>query len=271
MTCREIQDRFVDYLTGDADPGTRREVQAHVAACGACREELESMTLAWTKLGVLPELKPGPELRTRFYSMLESYKELRSASDAPAPGRTRRAFRLAAWWPRLPALQMAVSASLLMVGLLAGALLRPGPGGASQIARLEAEVHDMRQQVSLSLLERASSSDRLSGLSFASSVRDPNPRTLEALLRTLDEDPNTNVRLAAVDALYLFRDSPGVREGLVRSLSLQTSPVVQVALINLLADIKEARAVEALKTLVENKELAPEVRRKAEWGLKNIV
>jgi len=42
------------------------------------------MTLAWTKLGVLPELKPGPELRTRFYSMLESYKELRSASDAPA-------------------------------------------------------------------------------------------------------------------------------------------------------------------------------------------
>lgn len=265
MNCREIQDRIVDYLTGDADPGARREIQAHVASCAGCREELESTTLAWTKLGVLPELKPGPALRTRFYTMLESYKELQPGSSP------KRVSRLAARWPRFPAVQAALSASLLAVGLLAGALLSQGPRRASQVARLEAEVRDMRQQVSLSLLDRPSSSDRLSGLSVAARIEDPSPRTLDALLRTLDEDSNTNVRLAAADALYLFRDSPGVREGLVRSLSRQTSPVVQVALINLLADIKEARAAEALKGLIENKELAPEVRRKAEWGLKSIV
>jgi hypothetical protein len=205
--------------------------------------------------------------------MLESRAEPRPAGDEAAADRGvgRRTARFAAWWPRIPAVQMALAASLLVVGLLAGAVLGPGWGGATQVARLEAEVRDMRQQVSLSLLERPSSSDRLSGLSVAASVPDPSPRTLDALLRTLDEDSSPNVRLAAVDALYLFRDSPGVREGLVRSLSRQTSPVVQVALINLLADIKEARAAEALKGLIENKELAPEVRSKAEWGLKSIV
>lgn len=273
MNCHDIRERLVDYLTGDADPAARDEIQEHVAACAACREELESITLAWTKLGVLPEQKPSPDLRTRFYTMLESYKDLRNgdAAEFPARNAAKPASRFASWWPRVPAVQMALSALFLAVGLLAGSLLKSGPGPASRMARLEAELGDMRQQVSLSLLDRPSPSDRLNGLSFAARVQDPNPRTIDALLNTLDSDPNVNVRVAATDALYLFRDTPGVREGLVRSLSRQTSPLVQIALINLLADIKEAQAAQALKSLVENRELAPEVRSKAEWGLKNII
>jgi HEAT repeat protein len=166
---------------------------------------------------------------------------------------------------------MALSALFLAAGVMAGILLKPGPGHSIEIARLEAEVRDMRQQVSLSLLDRASPSDRLSGLSVASQVSDPNPRTLEALFKALDEDSNTNVRLAAVDALYLFRDEARVREGLIGSLTRQTSPMVQVALINLLADIKETRAADALKTLIANRELRPEVRQKAEWGLRKLI
>jgi len=273
MNCRNIQERLVDYLTGDDDPVARNEIQEHVGSCAACREELETMTLAWTKLGVLPEQKPGPALRTRFYTMLETYKGRmdEEAAGTERRGRVRLADRFAAWWPKTPAPQMALSALLLAAGVMAGILLKPGPGRSVAIARLEAEVRDMRQQVSLSLLDRASPSDRLSGLSAASQVRDPNPRTLEALFKALDEDSNTNVRLAAVDALYLFRDDARVREGLVGSLTRQTSPLVQVALINLLADIKETRAAEALKSLIADRELRPEVRQKAEWGLRKLI
>ncbi len=273
MNCQEIQDRFVDFLTGDAAPDTQKKVRAHVALCAACREELETMTLAWTKLGVLPEQKPGPALKTRFYTMLETYKD-RLEDEVIETGGRRRA-RFAAWlagrWPKTPALQLAVSALFLAAGLLAGFLLKPGAARFAEIARLEAEVRDMRQQVSLSLLDRSSPSDRLSGLSVASQVRDPNPRTLDALFRALDEDSNTNVRLAAVDALYLFRDDARVRKGLIDSLTRQTSPLVQVALINLLADIKETRAAEALKSLIADRALRPEVRQKAEWGLRKLI
>jgi len=273
MNCRDSQDRFVDFLTGEADPAVRRAIQEHVGSCAVCREELETMTLAWTKLGVLPEQKPGPALRTRFYTMLETYKGRldEEAAGTERRGRARFAGLFAAWWPKTPTPQMALSALFLAAGIMAGILLKPGPGRSVEIARLEAEVRDMRQQVSLSLLDRASPSDRLSGLSVASQVSDPNPRTLEALLRTLDEDSNTNVRLAAVDALYLFRDDARVREGLVGSLTRQTSPMVQVALINLLADIKETRAAEALKSLIADREIRPEVRQKAEWGLRKLI
>jgi HEAT repeat protein len=90
------------------------------------------------------------------------------------------------------------------------------------------------------------------------------------LLRTLDEDPSLNVRLAAVDALYLFSGQPGVREGIVASLSKQTSPILQMALIDLLVEIRETRAVAALKSLVGNDKSNPDVRKRAELGIKEL-
>jgi HEAT repeat protein len=99
----------------------------------------------------------------------------------------------------------------------------------------------------------------------------PTARTLEALIRTLNEDPNVNVRLAAVDALFLFRGNPAVKESLVLSLSRQESPLVQVALIDLLVEIRERRAVEALKSLIGTAKLNPEVKHHAELGLKQII
>lgn len=128
----------------------------------------------------------------------------------------------------------------------------------------------MRQQVALSLLGKPSASDRIQGVSYSADIKNPNDTTLAALFKAVDSDPSPNVRLAAVDALYLFRDRPGVRESLVKSLSVQTYPLVQVALIDFLVEVREARAVEALKTLIEAGQLTPEVKARAEQGLKQI-
>ena len=65
-------------------------------------------------------------------------------------------------------------------------------------------------------------------------------------------------------------DRPGVRESLVRSLALQSYPLVQVALIDFLVEVREARAAEALKKLVEGDALIPEVKKRAELGLQQI-
>ena len=70
--------------------------------------------------------------------------------------------------------------------------------------------------------------------------------------------------------MYLFRDRPGVRESLVKSLAVQAYPLVQVALIDFLVEVRETRAIEALKKLVEGGDLTPEVKQRAEQGLKQI-
>jgi hypothetical protein len=260
MTCDKIQERFADYLTGDLDEAGRDEVREHIAACTACREDLENLTVVWAKLGVLPEEQPSGAVRSRFYAMLEEFK----TAEAPRP-----AWR--EWFSfRRPAFAASFSALLLLIGLGAGWLMNGGPAGRQKYASLSSEVQSMRQEMAVSLLGRSSATERIQGVGYTAGVEEPNDATLAALFDAVDRDPNPNVRLAAVEALYLFRDRPGVRESLVNSLSVQTYPLVQVALIDVLVEVREARAAAALKALVEGDELTPEVKKRAEQGLKQI-
>jgi HEAT repeat protein len=168
---------------------------------------------------------------------------------------------------RRPAFQLASTLVLLAFGLGAGFLLSRANWTTT---RLSSEVESMRQALSASLLTRPSPSDRIQGVNTSARLKQPDPTTLGLLLRTLDEDPSLNVRLAAVDALFLFSGQPGVREGIVASLSKQTSPILQVALIDLLVGIRETRAAAALKSLIGSDKSAPEVRKRAELGIKEL-
>jgi len=260
MTCDKIQEKFADYLTGDLDEAGRDEVREHIAACAACREDLENLTVVWAKLGVLPEEQPSGAVRSRFYTMLEEF----NSADAPRPA-WRNWFSF-----RRPAFVASFSVLLLLIGLGAGWLMNGGSAGRERYTRLSSEVQNMRQEMAVSLLGRPSATERIQGVGYTAGVDKPNNATLAALFDAVDRDPNPNVRLAAVEALYLFRDRPGVRESLVKSLSVQTYPLVQVALIDFLVEVREARAAEALKKLVEGDELTPEVKKRAEQGLKQI-
>ena len=268
MTCEKIQGRFADYLTGDLDEPGRGEVRTHILDCAACRQDLEDLTVVWAKLGVLPEEQPGGAVRSRFYAMLEDAKDKIEAERKLArPARSR----WTGWFTfRRPAFAASFSAFLLLLGVGAGWLLTGGRPGGERYASLAREVQDMRQQVAQSFLSKPSASDRIQGVSYSAEVKDPSDTTLAALFKAVDSDPSPNVRLAAVDALYLFRDRPGVRESLVKSLAVQSYPLVQVALIDFLVEVRETKAVEALKKLITAGELTPEVKTRAEQGLKQI-
>ena len=85
--------------------------------------------------------------------------------------------------------------------------------------------------------------------------REAERRNARRLFDAVDETRNPNVRLAAVDALYLFRDRPGVRERLVESLSgpdLPSRPGRPHRLPGRRSGRR--RAAEALKALIEGDE-----------------
>jgi len=272
MNCDKTKEKFADYLTGDLDTESQEEIQSHIAACPSCREEIESLSAVWAKLGVLPLEQPSGNLRGRFYSMLEDYKNKVEAAESAPQSRPskiwndiRRAFSF-----RKPAFVAAFSFAVLSLGLGSGFLLSPG-GRGGRLAALQREVQDMRQMVSLSLLSQPSASERIQGIGWSSRVDNPSAKTLEALIETLNSDSNANVRLAAVDALYLFRDLPLVKDSLVQSLAAQDSPLVQVALIDLLVEIRERRAADALRLLIKDQRLIPQVKERAEQGLQQLI
>lgn len=75
---------------------------------------------------------------------------------------------------------------------------------------------------------------------------------VDALAKTMESDPSTNVRLAALDALGKFYREPYVKKKLLSSLEKQKDPMVQIGLIELLTKMKERSILKELDKLVND-------------------
>ncbi len=70
MECRTARELYAGSL---AAGGKRpEEVDAHVAACRACSEELTALAAIWTALGSLPLVEPRPEIGRRLRHRLRA-------------------------------------------------------------------------------------------------------------------------------------------------------------------------------------------------------
>lgn len=270
MKCDKIKELFPEYLMNHPDQGNREKVDLHLIECDNCKQELEHLKTIWTKLGTIPEEEPAPVMRTRFYFMLEAYQQGLQHSRHTLSWRERFTAWLEGWWWRRPAFQFVVVLLCLMTGLLIGRQMDSGVHSTNKIAQLKQEIQGMRQMVTLSLLNQPSSSERLRGISLSYRVYQPADELLSALINTVNSDPNVNVRLAAVDALYLFSNKLEIRDELIQSLAKQTSPLVQISLINLLVEFRERNSLEALKKLVKNNQINHEVKQQAQWGIEQL-
>ena len=132
------------------------------------------------------------------------------------------------------------------------------------------ELRDMRQIVTLSLLQQQSASERLKGVSYTSQIEQPGDAVTVALLDALMHDPNDNVRLCTVDALRRFADHAPVRRGAIDALSRQTSPLVQMALIEFVLEVGGRDAAEALRRLSTDPMVDEVVRARAMSGLTQL-
>ena len=266
MNCEKAKEYLADQLSGSMDAAETAAFESHLRECRFCREEADSMRIIWNSLESLPEPEPGPEIRSRFHQMLEAYEQGRSEAAAmktAAPAWWR-------FWPQQPALQFALSLGLLCTGLIAGHLVSAREGTNPVIGQLRGEIQSMRQLVILSLLQQQSASDRLQGVNWSYRVAQSDTEVLAALLKTINQDSSVNVRLAAVDAMRTFAASPVARKGLVQSLSKQSSPLIQISIIDLLVELQEKRAVPALHQLLAANDLDLNVKKRIELALQQL-
>jgi hypothetical protein len=255
MRCEEMRAHFADVLSGSSR--AERELEPHLAICPECRGELARMRALWSELGRLPQEEPSPALQRRFYEMLDHAKQ----AEASRPVNRLKS------WMRGPLFVPLAAAACLLIGLFAGYLTgRPGKS-ETEVAQLRGEVASLRQVVALSLLQNQSAADRLRGVTYSNEMGDPDREVLAALLDRLNYDSNVNVRLAAVDALQRFGRDAVVRQGARESLAKQQSPLVQIALIELVSEWKDRQSAPVLQRLAAQPSLNPSVRQRAERAL----
>lgn len=271
MTCTQANEHLPDYLTGRLSAAAQKELQTHLATCVTCQAEAESLRTLWTDLQTLPAEQPSAELRPRFYAMLEAYQHGLQEAKPAAGVRDAIDGWLSRWWPRRPAWQFGFAMAMLLFGLWLGQRQANGAHDNVELAHLRTELQSMRQLVTLSLLQQSSPTERLRGVSYSQLVQEPDQEVQTALLHTLNYDPNVNVRLAALEALYSFGNEAGMRRELVASLRRQNSPLVQIALIDLLVKVREKQSLDTFRQLLQDEQLNHEVKQRVEWGIQQLL
>ena len=256
MNCLEMENHVADFLTGSLKASVRTDVQGHLRECASCRSELQDLSELWAKLGVMPVATPSEDLRTAFYAMLTEAK----LAELPVRPSPRRWLSPAA---RNMVFQLAAGLILVAGGWLAGRVANGVPLPRHSHVRYARSESPYRQQIDLSLLDKPNTSKRMLGVTLISSLPARNPVLAQALLNLLYDDPSVQVRLAAVDALYAYSDIPWVREELEGALSAQSSPLAQIALVDLIKGLRDEGAMETLISLAQDPKVSPDVRERA--------
>jgi len=272
INCDQTNDQLTDWLSNQLTDAERISLETHLAQCPACQAEADSVRQLWQLMGKLPAPDPGPLARVRFQTMLDTYKD--TVATKPERVVEQLLAKLRQAWVPQSAFRLAYSLVLLSVGLAAGYWFNrsgtPATAYQQQIDTLSTQVQEMRQMMLLSLLENPAASERLRAVSYAEEINQVDEQVVDALLTTLNNDQNVNVRLVTLEALAKLADNPSVREGLVQSITRQESPMVQSALADIMVKLQEKRSIKHLRQLLRDDKLNDLVKGKIEQSIKAL-
>jgi len=254
-----------ELLKGDLPAGEEARVKETLGKKGLDAGRLAEYEHLWEALAKADVPEPSEAMHDGFRAMLDEAKKTswRSAAEAPA---TRSPVR-GHGWNRMPA--WAFGFSLVVIGWFIGYQLTPRPE-RGEIKALNAQMKDMKTAILLTKLESPSASERLSAVHYAEDAAAWDDPVRDALVRALNRDPNANVRLAALETLARRTDDSRVRDALVQSIASQDSPLLFLALADVMLDLKDARAVEPFKKIIADPALYYAVRQKLEDTVRRL-
>ena len=256
------EDELILYHYGEAPH--RDRIERHLQECAPCAATYGDIARTLALVGNLEV----PERDDRYG--LEMWQRIRH--DLP-PQEQPWFMGLMAWHR----FALAGAAAMVILAAFVAGLYWPRPGAASQealqasnLAEVRGELHQMREMLTLSLMQQQSATERLRGVSGSAQIDQPGNEVVRALLDTLMHDSNVNVRLACVDALRRFSRQDQVRQGTIQALNESAFPLVQIALIDYMVETKDKDAVDALRRLSEDSMANEAVRGRAVWGLQQL-
>lgn len=97
-----------------------------------------------------------------------------------------------------------------------------------------------------------SAASRINAVASASRMKNRSNEVVDALVHTLNNDPNANVRLAALEGLTRFHKEEYVRRKLAASLNNQQDPLVQINMIDLLTSMRESSILPDLERIAND-------------------
>jgi hypothetical protein len=243
MEKEKLETLLIDYIDGRLTEGERREIEQQLKINLETFQMYEQLKEVIHAMQESSKIEPSLRLRRGFEHMLREeesqFKRGKVVFFRPSFYR--------------------VAAAIVFVVL----------GGSVALLLVNQNRQAKELAAVLKMLDNQNSaSQRVLGATVAyNDIEKANDEIVNALVHAMNKDPNTNVRLAALEALSKFHSQPHVRQALVASLGTQKDPVVQIALIRLMVDMKEKDITKELERISTDEGTLQAVKDEAQAGI----
>lgn len=253
MEKEKLESLLIDYIDNNLDDSQRLEVERILETEKEARDLYRQLKEVLNAMESVSDLEQGHHHKDEFEKTLET--------ESLASDRGRTLFFQPMFY------RAAAGIALLIAGVAVGYWLNASNQRENELAALKQEMAETKSMMMAMLQNDLSASKRMQGVNVAFEMKEADDDILKALAHAMENDPNTNVRLAALEALSKFINEARVKKILVSSISVQKDPVVQIALIQLLVKIKEKGVVQDLEKIIENEESIQAVKDEAYTGI----
>lgn len=253
MINETTQQQVLNYIEGKLSEEERKQVEQLLKDNTEVRNWYEQIKEINSVINSSKEWKPSAALRESFSAMLQQELETEKKSKSLFFN---------------PVFYRAAAAIVLLVTLGSlGFWYSNQQAKDAEILALRKEMEATRALVFALLENDQSASQRMMGVKAAYETTQKDDAIVLALISVMNEDANMNVRLSAVEALGKFSTEAIVQRALIESLAKQTDPAVQIALIQVLVQMKEQGAVQSLQKIIEDESTIESVKDEAHAGI----
>jgi anti-sigma factor RsiW len=258
MEKEKLENLLIDYIDGKLSEEEHRKVDQELMRDEKAYKLYEQLKEVMSAMEGSARIEPPAKLRMGFDQLLQGEIELaRKAKGNPKIILFQPAFY-----------RVAAALAFVIIGGGIGFWISKQQRQNEELEAMRKEMNATKQMLMAMLENQQSASQRVLGATVAfKEVETADDQIVDALIQAMNEDQNTNVRIAALEALGKFHSQPSVRRALIASLKTQKDPVVQIALIRLMVEMEEHSITEELERISTDDEALPAVKDEAEAGL----
>src|SRR5688572_22748339 len=187
MENEKLESLLIDYIDGKLSDAEKHDVEQELMRNNEAFKKYEQLKEIIQLMAKSSPAQPSANLKRSFDEVLKN--EIASSKQAKVVSMRPTFYQVAA----------------------AVALLIVGGGVGFWISKQQAELKAVREEVAatkhmlMTMLDNdQSASQRVLGANVAYKMDKPDDEIVQALVKTMNDDPNTNVRLAALEALGKF-------------------------------------------------------------------
>lgn len=215
----------------------------------------------WDSLATIEAAEPSAELRKSFYAKLEQAAQPTLSQKL----RNLLGFSGNAGW--------ITATACLLVGLVTGQIIGTDSAASSteRLVALEQNVSMLNRTLILDRLDNDSAGKRLQGVLDAAYFASQDAEIADALLQRATQERVHSVRAAAIDVLGRQLGAPSVGKRIMDSIAEAESPIVQLALIDMVLRNGDQQQLQELLQLAQDGVLFPDLAQHVLTSMKRDV